>query len=914
MAGAAQHVGGPGAQSEENLSDNRETPPALALRFLNCLLPKRLAESIAGDLEEERRSLGAGAFWFWTQTLNIAFHYIWKRIREAVISLFQNSDAVCPQTSKGDGIMETIWNDLRYGARMLLKAPVFAIVSVLTLALGIGATTAIFSVVNALLIQPLPLPNAERMFQILGTDKTGERIYMSYPDFEDMSRQARLFEGFSAFVGQSVNLTGRAEPQRVRGGFVSDTFFNVIGVQPSVGRGFTPGVDDREGAERICILQYETWQNVFGADPNFLGKSIILNNESFTVIGILPKGFRFPFDEIELWIPHHHWPVFRAAMKDGSVQKRTEGYVGPIATLKEGVTFDQARSELAGIFKNLSKQHPEAGSRSIEMTDLRTTIIGDTRQMALVLLGAVMFVLLIACTNVANLMLSRAAARQRELATRAALGAGRRRLVAQLLTETALLWIAGCAGGLLVGWWGLTLLLAAAPADLPGGIVARLDPTVFAFAFGLTALTAILFGMIPAVRFSSPNVMDAIKEGGRSGAGSGHRSRLRSALVIGQVALTLILLVGSALMLRSLQKLTTVDVGFKPENLLTMEYRLPLNKYPEPSQQWQTHKQIIERVRQLPGVQSAALIGGLPFSGNGNTVTFTIPGKPLKEDAAPRARLNTSSTDYFRTMGIPVLRGRVFNDQDRGGTPLVAVINQHIAERFWPGQDPVGQKIQLSDDGQPVDLEIIGVVGNTKQYGLDDPDIGYIYGAQAQKPGIFNTIVVRTAGDAMNMSHSVRGAVWSVDAEQPVWKIRTVESLIERSLGMPRFVMQLMSCYAILALLLAAVGIYGVMSYSVTQRTYEIGVRMALGAQKTDVMRMLLRYGLLVIGSGVILGLTGALALGRVVQSMLFQTSPSDPSTLVIGAALLAVTAMIAGYLPARRATRVDPLVSLHYE
>ncbi len=809
--------------------------------------------------------------------------------------------------------METFWNDVRYGARMLLKTPMFTFVAVLTLALGIGANTAIFSVVNAVVLQPLPLPDSDRLFTGIGLNKEGRQQYFSYADFEDLRASANLVEAYSAFVPQSVNLTGRDEPQRVRGGFVSDNFFKVVGVEPAIGRGFLPGKDDAEGTENVCIVQHETWQGLFGGDPKLLGKSLILNNEPFTVVGILPPGFRFPFDEIEVWMPHHTWPPFRSVAAQGGLTNRKAGLVAGGGRLKPGVTLAQAETEFKSILARLSKEFPEAGERSAALKPLKAEVIESVQQPILVLLGAVAFVLLIACANVANLMLSRAAARSRELATRAALGAGRGRLVSQLLTETGLLWIAGGVGGLLLGRWGLELLMAAAPDQLPGGIVPRLDGTVFAFALGLTVLTGVLFGMIPALRFSSPNVAAALKEGGRTGSEGAARTRLRAALLVAQVALTLILLVGAGLMLRSFQRLLHVDVGFQPQNLLTMEYRLPQNKYPEGAQQWEIHRRIIERVREVPGVLSASLIRGLPFSGNGGRVNFEIVGQPPTEEGL-RASSNAADTMYFETMGIPLLRGRNFTEQDQAGAPMVAIINRHMADRFWPGGDPIGQKIRLPVQPQPIFAEIVGVVGDTKQYAQDDADTPYIYGAQAQTPGIFNTIAARTEGDPMQLAHAVRAAVWSVDPEQPVWKIRTQQSLIERSVGLPKFLAQLMGGYAALALLLAAVGIYGVMSYSVAQRTHEIGVRMALGAQRFDVVRTVLHRGLALTSMGLALGLAGALALGRVVQSLLFNTDASDPVTLASVALLLLLVASLACYLPARRATRVDPLIALRYE
>ena len=902
-------------------ADGGTGPPAMAVlaqRLLSRVLPPRLRESVLGDLEEERRALNRGTTWLWVQALGIAARYGWEHARRSrygkqpsVAGGSNGSGGI--RESKGDGMMQALWNDVRYGARLLVKAPVFTFVSVLTLALGIGANTAIFSVVNAVVLQPLALPDSDQLVRPMALDREGQQQYVSYADFEDLRRDAALLSGYSAFVPQSVNLTGREEPQRVRGGFVSDNFFKVMGVEPAIGRGFVPGKDDLEGAERVCVVQHETWQGVFGGNPKILGSSVILNNEPFTVIGILPPSFRFPYDEIDVWLPHHTWPVYRREAAEGGLTDRKNGMVAGIGRMKPGVTVKQAETEFKGIMARLSKQYPEGGERSAAMTPMKGDVIGGVKQPLLVLLGAVAFVLLIACANVANLMLARAAARGRELATRAALGAGRRRLVSQMLAETGLLWLVGCAGGLLLGWWGLQFLLSAAPANLPGGIVPRLDVTVFTFAVGLTALTGLLFGLIPALRFSSPNVIAALKEGGRTGHEGASRTRLHAALVVAQMTLTLVLLVGSGLMLRSFQHLLRVDVGFRPEHLLTMEYRLPANKYPEGAQQWETHRRIIEEVRRVPGVQSAALVRGLPFSGNGSSMGFEIIGRPPGEEPF-RAGSNSVDAHYFGTMGIPLLRGRAFGEQDQAGSPPVVLINRYMADRHWPGQDPVGQKIRIPEMRPPIEAEIIGVVGDTKQYAQDDADSASIYAVQAQNPHIFNTIAARTKGDPMQLSNAVRAAVWSVDREQPVWKIRTQESLIARAIGLPRFLLQLMGGYAALALLLAAVGIYGVMSYSVTQRTHELGVRLALGARPDDVLRMVLSRGLRLTCIGLAIGLGGALALGRVVQALLFNTSASDPVTLAAVTALLLMVALVASYLPARRATRVDPLIALRYE
>ncbi len=605
-------------------------PPGRALLLLRWTLPARFQESILGDLEEEweeqlnlapRRAWA----WFWFQTLGLVARFLGESF-VSKLSLSSRRDwRQSPRPQQGDGFMEGLWNDVRFATRMLGRSPGVAAVSVLTLALGIGANAAIFSVVNALLLKPLPLPDSNELITLVGHSNEGRRQWISYPDFLDLQRQSKLLSAMSAFVPQSVNLTGREEPTRVRGGFVSAGFFEVVAVEPSQGRGFRPG-EDLPGAERVCVLQHESWRSLFGGDPVILGKMLILNNEPFTVVGVMPQGFRFPFDEIEVWMTFQHWPVFA---QNQNYKNRGSGLVGPIARLKKGVTPEEARAELGTIAAQLARHYPEAGEgRGVVVQRLQEVVVSDLRQSVLVMLGVVVFVLLIACANVANLLLSRAAARQKEIAMRAALGAGRARLVRQLLTETCLVWLIGGAFGLIAGRWGIDALLASAPGDLPGGITVRLDLTVLTYTFGVTILTGILFGLIPALRYSKPNLVEFFKEGGRAGAEGAQRTGVRSALVVSQVALTMVLLVGSGLMIRSFRQLTRVETGFKVEKLLTMEYRLPRNKYPEGKQQWEFHRLVAERVRAVSGVRSASLIRALPFSGNGGSLAFELPGRP----------------------------------------------------------------------------------------------------------------------------------------------------------------------------------------------------------------------------------------------------------------------------------------------
>jgi predicted permease len=800
--------------------------------------------------------------------------------------------------------MSTIGQDIQSAFRRFAHRPLFAVVVIATLALGIGANTAIFSIVNALLLAPLPLPEADRLVAIRGLDRDGRGTYPSFPDFQDLRRDARSYTAMTAFVPQSVNLTGRAEPQRIRGGFVSESFFDVVGVRPAVGRGFRSG-EDEIGAEGVCVLNHDAWQRVFGGDSSIVGRTIVLNNAPFTVVGIMPAGFRFPFDEVEVWIPHHHWPPFAP-----NYQNRAAPLVGPIARLGDGVSLEEARAELAAIAARLARDYPEAGEgRTLAARRLREVLVQDMESAALVLLGAVSLVLLIASANVANLMLAQTASRMREIATRAALGAGRGRIVRQLLTETMALWTLGGIAGVGVGWWTLDALTAAAPLTLPGGLEARLDATVLAYTLAVTAVTGFVFGLLPALRFSRPDVADALKEGGRGGEAAAP-TRLRSSLTVAQLAVSLVLLAGAGLMLRSFGRLTQVDLGFRAEGLLTMEYRLPRNKYPEGAQQAEFHRRVVERVRQLPGVRAATVVRALPLSGNGESVAFELPDRPRPSGgAALRTLLNAVDPWSFETLGVPLLRGRAFESHDHAKARPVAVVNRHMAERFWPGQDPVGRAVRLPE----TTVTIVGVVGDVKQYAADDQPQPQVYVPQEQLPNIFNTLAVRTEGDPMAQSVAVIGALRSVDRDQPVWKVRTLDSLVESSLGLHRFLMQLMAAYSLLALLLAALGLYGVVAHAVASRRHEIGIRMALGARSRDVLSLVLSRGLKLAGVGVVAGIVGALALGRVMKSILYDVSPADPLTLAVVALLLVLVAGLASYLPARRAARIDPMRALRY-
>ena len=805
--------------------------------------------------------------------------------------------------------MQTLWQDLRYGARMLLKQPGFTLVAILTLALGIGANTAIFSVVNAALLRSLPYDQADQLVAVFVRTQKDPREYVAWPDLLDWRAQNQSFAQLAAFVPQSVNLTARSgsqvEPGRVIGGFVSADFFPMLKVAAAQGRAFLPG-EDSVGAAPVAVISYETWRDRFGADPHLLGQTLTLNNQPFTVVGVMPAGFRAPYSDIEMWLPIQYYPNFSLERKTASA--------GVFGRLKAGVSMQQAQTELDTIAARLAQQYPETNKeRGVNLVGLQTLLNEQLKPALLVLFGAVGFVLLIACANVANLLLSRAVARARELALRAALGASRARLLRQLLTESLLLALASGVIGLLIGVWGMDALAANGAANLPPLFVVKLDSTVFGFTLCATLLTSLFFGLLPAWRFSQPDLNETLKEGGRSGGTNPARNRLRGLLVVAQVALSLVLLAGAGLMVRSFVNLLRVEPGFDPNNVLTLEYRVPRNKYPEPQQQWRFHEQVVARVQALPGVESAAAVMAIPHGGNAGGSGFTLPDRAASPTGQePRAQTNRADSYYFHTMKIPVLQGRVFTAQDQTQTPPVVVINQTMARQYWPQGDAVGQQVHLLSPD--LTATVIGVVGDIRHLSLDESAQPQVYLAYAQQPHIFASLVVRTRGDANSFANAVRGAIWSVDSEQPVWKVRTLEFLLQRSLGGQRFLLQLIGALAVLALVLAAVGIYGVIAYAVSQRTHEIGIRLALGAQPRNILQMVLGQGLKLALLGIACGVMTALALTRLMKTLLFGVGATDPLTFGAVALLLLLVVLLACWIPARRATKVDPLIALRCE
>jgi predicted permease len=803
--------------------------------------------------------------------------------------------------------MDTLLKDIRYGVRGLLRRPGFTAIVVITLALGIGANTAIFSVVNAVLLRHLPFADAQQLVMVFTKDSKTPRTWVAYPDLQDWQKQSQLFSDLAGVVPQSVNLTGSEEPTRVIGSFVTGNFFRVLKVDAAQGHTFS-SEQDQIGAARVVVVSHNTWRDRFGSDATLIGKTLTLNGQPFTVVGILPEGFHFPYGDSDVWMPLQYYPNF--------TQDRSKTASGVIGRLKPNITLNQAQAEMTTIASRLAQQYPQTNAdRGVLLMRFQDVVVEGFGPLLLVLLGAVGFVLLIGCANVANLLLARAAGRQKEFALRAALGASRLQLVRQLLTETVLLALTGGILGLLAGVWGTHLLVANSPSQLPSGVSPTLDFTVLGFTLAISLLTGIIFGLAPALRFSRPDVHEALKEGGRSSAGP---SRVRGLFVVTQVALSLVLLIGSGLMIKSFLKLLNVAPGFNSENLLTMEYRVPRTKYPDGAQQWNFHQQVTDRVRALPGVESASVILALPYSGNGGSISFVPLNHPEPpKGQEPQAERNIADPYYFSTMKIPLLSGRVFAEQDRAGAPPVAIINQTMRERYWPNEDPLGRQVRLFGDSIVKDnlaVTVVGVVGDVKHYGLDDQSTAQIYVPYAQNPFIFATLVVRTTAEPMSMSATVRKAVWSVDKDQPVWKVRTLQSLIDISIGPRRFMMWLLAGLSALALLLASVGLYGVMSYTVTQRTHEIGIRVALGAQATDVLKLIVRSGMTLVLAGIVIGLVGAFGLTRLMSALLFGVTPTDVATFAGVSVALIVVALLACYLPARRAMKVDPLVALRYE
>ncbi len=812
--------------------------------------------------------------------------------------------------------MTALFQDLRYGIRMLLKNPGFTLVAVLALTLGIGADTAIFSVVNAVLLRPLPYDESERLVFLSERSQVLEGMSISYPNFLDWRQQNNAFESIGVYRRSSYNLTGSGEPERLVAGQVSADLFTALRVRAAQGRVFNND-EDKPGATPVVVLSHGLWQRRLGGDPDIVGQALTFDGRSFTVIGIMPPGFLFP-SQAEVWTP-----VGQQAKDPGWESRGNHPGLYAMARLKPGVTVQRARDDMEIVAANLEKQYPDSntGNRA-SITPALENVVRGIRTALIVLLSAVGFVLLIACANVANLLLARSTNRQKEMAIRIALGASRTRIVRQLLTESMLLSFAGGALGLMLAQAGVKVIIAISPDSIPRSREVGLDPLVLAFTIAVSILTGVIFGVAPALQASKPDLNETLKEAGRGS--TGRRHVLRSVLVVAEVALTMVLLIGAGLMIRSFYRLQRVDPGFVADNLLTFNVSLPPGKYAEEQQRTNFYQQLLQNLRVMPGVESVGMATGLPLGNNGWQSGFWIEGRPEPpQGQRPLTEVAFVSPGYFDTMRMTLLSGRPFTEQDVKPpappnaqrqpftAPTVTIIDEEFARRYWPDDHPVGQ--QISFWGGKV--TVVGVVRRVKMEGLStDSNRVQSYYPYIQNPGGSMSMVLRTAGDPASLADAVRQQVLAIDPDQPIYGVQTMGQIWTDSIAPDRLYLMLLGTFAAVALVLAGVGIYGVMAYSVTQRTHEIGIRMALGARQGDVLGMVIRQGMKLVVAGLAIGLAGAWLATRAMASLLFGVSATDPMTFVVISIVLAGVALGACFVPARRATKVDPMIALRYE
>ena len=803
--------------------------------------------------------------------------------------------------------METVLQDLRYGLRMLRKSPAFTIVAVIALALGIASTTAIFSVVDEVLLHPLPYPGSGRIVCVSQKLRSnGAEASVSPANYLDWAAQNHVFSHMAASRGFQGSLTGGERPERVRFTVVSENFFSLFGVNPLLGRGLL-AADEKAGNDHVVVLSYGLWKSRFGSDRGLVGRNITLNGEPYTVVGVMPANFA-PDDYGELWMSSR-WdvPPYPFTPDKDPRSLRDSNYFDAWARLKPEVTLAQASAEMDAIARELEKRYPEANTDiGINVVGMQDNFVSDIRPTLLLLVAAVVLVLLIGCANVANLLLARATDRAKEVSIRSALGASRLRLVRQLLTESILLALVGGALGVLLAAWAVPALLALSPPDISDFKHIGLNLEVLGFSIAVSVFSGILFGLAPAFHASRENLSGSLKEGERGSTSS--RGRTRSALVVAEVGLSLVLLISAGLIVKSFVRLMNVDPGFDPDRLLVFSVGLPPSA--TTAQQDAFYQQVQDRIEAVPGVQSVGAVSRLPLSGGNSGRSFKIPGS----DQAYDTDIRVSTPSYFHAMAIPLLKGRSFTEQDAQGSVEVAVVNETFARTVFPGQDPIGKYIL--DFGPAKDkLQIVGVIGNVRHEALETdprPEV-YLPFGQGHWPSVFMVVRSKTS-DPLALTSGVQNAVWSVNKDVPLSNLRTMQGVIARSVVQRRFTTLLLAIFAGLAMLLAAVGLYGVMSYTVSQRTHEIGIRMALGAQKADVLKLVVRQGMSLVALGVVLGVVAAVAATRLMSGLLFGVSATDPAVFGGIAALLASVALAANYVPARRATKVDPMVALRYE
>ncbi|MEP6914280.1 MAG: ABC transporter permease [Acidobacteriota bacterium] len=803
--------------------------------------------------------------------------------------------------------MLMLLQDLRYGARLLLRSPGFTAIAIAALAIGIGANTAIFSVVNTLLLRPLPYRDADRLALVWEHNLPRDRKsnVVAPANFLHWREMNHSFSDLAALSFTfNVTLAGGGEPEELQAQLVTAELFPILGVPPAIGRGFTPA--EIRPDSRVAVISDRLWKRRFAGDAGVLERTTVLQGTAYSVVGIMPPGFSILDKNVDVWLP------FGFTAQTRTPRGRSIDVVG---RLKAGATFTSAQEDMTRVAAALTGQFPEFNTGwTARVVPLREQLTGEVRPVLLVLVGAVAFVLLIACANVANLLLARATTRQRELAVRAALGAGRARLVRQLLAESLVLAMAGGIAGLLVAWWGLSLFraVAAERLSIQRLEMAGIDGWVLGFTLGASLLCGILFGAIPALTAAGPALNDSLKEGGRTGSAA-RGNRARDAFVVVEIALALVLLVGAGLLMRSFKHLLDVDPGFDPSRTVTMRLSLPSAPYGRDHQKAHFFRRFFQQIDALPGVEAAGSISWLPLTGAGAATSFEVVGQPKPpQGLAPVTDVRVISHDYLKAMGVPLLRGRLFNELDGADSKGRVVINETMARTHWPGEDPIGKHVRINWD--TVEDEVIGVVGDVKHSGLDGEVRAMTYWPFARSPYGTMTIAIRAAGDPHNVIHSISGVVRQMDPDLVVAHVRTMEEVVSDSVAERRLTMLLLAILALAALLLAAVGIYGVIAYSVTQRTQEIGIRMALGAQRGDVLRMIVGQAMMLTAGGIVVGGVGASLLTGLMTSLLFDTKPGDPATFALVAVILSAAAAIASYVPGRRATRVDPVVALRSE
>jgi putative ABC transport system permease protein len=891
----------------------RLTPLSLApareaeiIEELSQHLEDRYAESLAGGATEEEAERSTLAELSASALLERELRRVERQVPSEPIILGTNRSG----TNRRINMIADLWQDLRYGARMLMKRPGFTLIAVVTLALGIGANTAIFSLVNAMLLRPLPFVESGRLALLAAKSQTGERLSASYPNFADWRARAQSFEGMAASCPRSYFLTGEDNATRVRGRAVNWNFFQLLGLRPQRGRLFAES-DDRYGAARAVIVSHGFWQGRLGGGADVIGKSLRLTNETYTVIGVLPPGFEY-FQAADIYTPLNLLVAPNSGFADRG-SSATQFYA--VARLKPGLTFQQANSEMDAIGRQLAREYPKVNEGSSAMAERLQDVTSESVRSSLwVLLGAVGFILLIACINVANLLLVRAAERQKELAVRLALGAARWRVIRQLLSESLLLAALGGACGLLVGRWMLAGLLMLAPPNIPGISRVGLDGAVLLFTLGIAALTSLLFGLAPALQASQADIQTTLKDGGRQTPGA-TRARTRKALLIAEVSLSLVLLAGAGLLVRSMYNLLRVAPGFNADNLLTMRVTLAGGKYNEKTARV-FYDECLARVNAAPGVRAAALAHSVPIQGTNWTSEFFAADKPMPSRAdLPESDYLRVSANYFETMGIRLLRGRLFTTADTSDSAAVIIINETLARGIWPNENPIGKRIKQGlPEGDSPWREVVGVVNDVKMNGVDSPTTMQTYLPFAQMPEEAMAVVVRAERNPIALASAVEQAIHAIDKDLPIFSVFTMDQLFGNSLAQRRLTLILLASFAALALVLAAVGVYGVIAYTVRQRAHELGIRMALGAQRGDVLKLILAQGLKLALAGVAIGLVAAFALTRWMESLLFGVRPTDPLTFCLIAVVLLCVALLACWVPARRATRVDPLLALRRE